>query len=76
MPPFAVVWLEAVAQHGPAQDHPVAELLFGDVHTAGVLSRLGIAAVVGMALYAEPVMHTTHVKLFAGGHVEKRKIDG
>ena len=77
MPPLGVQRLESVRQHGPAKDHPVGELLFGDAApsralavVSGIFAGLGVAAEIRMALRAEPVEGPAHVELLLGRHVE------
>ena len=83
VPPLTVERLETVVEHGPAQDHAVLELLFGDAAAyraltvvARVLARLGIAAEVRMTLRTKPVEGAAHVELLLGGHVEESQVDG
>ena len=65
-----------MADHCLAEYHPVAELLLCEIDATGVFSRVGIAAVVGMALDAEPVVDSAHIDLLARGHVEQGQVDG
>ena len=83
VPPLAVEGFEAVTEHSLTENHAVAKLGFGDapagrtlVVVAGVLTCLGVAAEVGMALWSEPVEGAAHVEFFLGGHVEEGEVNG
>ena len=75
MPPLLIVWLEAMLEHHCAENHPVLELLGGDVAVPIVLLGVGVAAEVGVALSAEPVESAAHIHFLAPGHVEQRQVD-
>ena len=76
MPPLIVEGLETVTHHRGTQHHAVVELLRRDISVnARVLHRIGVAAIVGMALVAEPVERAAHVHLLAALHVHDGQID-
>ena len=82
MPPFGVDGYEAVPEHGGAEQPPVVELLFAQSGAVSdVFADFGIegcirvrAAVVGVALYSEPVERTAHVHLFARRGFYEREV--
>ena len=85
VPPLGIDGLEAVTEHGLTQNHTVFELLGGDAAfrfgrtlriIARVLTRLRIAAEVGVALGTEPVEGAAHIQLFLCRHVEERQVNG
>ena len=83
MPPLGVEGLEAVTEHGLAEDHAVGKLLSGDGAAsrrlgavARIFARLRIAAEVGMTLRTEPVEGATHVEFLLRLHVEKGQVEG
>jgi hypothetical protein len=83
VPPLGIEGLEAMTEHRLTQDHAVLELLGGDAAfridrtfaiVACVLTRLRIAAEVGMTLGTEPVEGSPHVKFLLRRHVEQRQV--
>ena len=76
MPPLIVQRFETVAHHRRSQNHTVIELLRGE-SAVGTreLQRLGVAAIIGMALGAEPVKGAAHVDLLAGSHINDCQVD-
>ena len=78
VPPLVVEGQEAVAHHSRAQDHSVVELhrIECGVHLLEIKCLGVAAAVVGMALDAEPVEGAAHVKFLAGEHIDEGQVDG
>ncbi len=85
VPPFVHDRLEAVANHGLAENHSVAELRFVDFAVGGlcvamklasVFACFGVAAPVWMTLLSEPVKSAAHVNIRFLCHVEECQIDG
>ena len=83
MPPFAVEGLEAVTEHGFAQDHPVGELLGCDAPCRRTLmvvtiifAGVRIATEIRMAFRTEPVEGSAHVDVLACNRINESQIHG
>ena len=63
MPPLGFEGLEAVREHGRAQDHAVLKLLVGD------------AAIIRVTLLSEPVEGSAHVQFLPRLHIEQSQVD-
>ena len=75
VPPLGADGLEAVTEHGLAENHAVAELLGSEGVVGTILARLRVAATIGVALITKPVEGSTHVDLFLSTHVEEGEVD-